>query len=199
MSDFHRHLGRIEGWLIANYAPPDLMISVEFLNGSRWEIRDLNHPETHSIKPRETTIIPDVDDKNVVNIPEPMIEAPEKRKNNAHWTPEMRAAAGERLRNRIAAGKMKRTEIVEANTHTVAVPAAKWPGPQDEDTDTLIEKHSDYVGQRTDATLVATDYGDIKRMRTNGMPDARIAKSYGVEMDYLQNFMRIEGAKSGNW
>lgn len=59
---------------------------------------------------------------------------------------------------------------------------------KDSDPDTLIQEHSEYLGERTDGTLEDKDWGDIQKMRYNGLPDARIAKSYGIGLDYLQRF-----------
>lgn len=90
--------------------------------------------------------------------------------------------------------------------------AGNWPRPQDEDTDTptpattlpprrdtppdkLIHEHTEYVGARTDGLLVDHDWGDIKKMRNNGAPLERIAKSYGVEQDYLIRFVELQDAK----
>lgn len=55
----------------------------------------------------------------------------------------------------------------------------------------LISDHSEYAGEREDRTLVASDWGDIKRMRTNGLPAERICKSYGVGETKLTAFISM--------
>lgn len=55
--------------------------------------------------------------------------------------------------------------------------------------DKLSRDHKDYAGQREDKTLNVTDLPDILKMRSNGLPDIRIARSYGVEPEYLTRFL----------
>lgn len=67
--------------------------------------------------------------------------------------------------------------------------------------DKLIAVHNEFAGTRADGFLMDADWGDIKRMRNNGLPPERIAKHYGVEDGYLAGFidrMEKREQKQGN-
>lgn len=71
----------------------------------------------------------------------------------------------------------------------------------DTPSDRLIDTHTGYVGERTDGTLTDADWGDIQKMRYNGLPDARIAKHYGIDEGYLMRFIHAQGKRetAGNF
>lgn len=102
-------------------------------------------------------------------------------KTRKPWSDEAKAAARERA-IAMGFGKKERAET----------PPEK-----------LSRDHREYVGVREDYTLVETDWGDIKTMRKNGLPEARIAGSYQVGVDYLRRFVTkmeaVDKASSGNF
>lgn len=66
-----------------------------------------------------------------------------------------------------------------------------------------IEHTDPEPSARDDVTLNDSHWRDIKAWRNNDFPMARIAKSLGVDMDYLDRFIEQQEAKekqqSGNW
>lgn len=160
------------------------------------KVQKLNtFPERVQETPKnEHATIEDVLEKELENaVAEP---EPEKKKRKP-WSDEARAAAAERLKARIASGTFKRHND---KSETPSVPA---PPRVDTPPDRLIEDHKDFIGQRDDRILLDSDWGDIQKMRYNGLPDIRIAKSYRVAVEYLANYIKKmeaqDSAKSGNF
>lgn len=132
----------------------------------------------------------------------PLEKKPRKKYTLSEEAKITRRASLEKAR---AARTAKRLSVSPADDEDTPPRATRINTPPD----VLIEKHKDYIGEREDATLVDEDWGDIKKMRANGLPEERIAKSYGVGRLYLAHFTQTMTARDaaqqehhrtpGNW
>lgn len=101
-----------------------------------------------------------------------------EHKRRKPWSEEARTAQAERLRARHAAKKQQ----VEDKIHQVE-PINQQVTP------VIRDNPNEYIGQRTDGALIDADYGDIKKMLSNGLPKIRVARSYGVTEERLSAFI----------
>lgn len=160
-------------------------------------VQNLNtSPERVQEKPKIEHVEATIEDVLTSELHNAVDPLPEKKQRKP-WSDEAKAAARDRLKARIAAGTFK---PASGKAKLIDEPA---PPRIDTPPDRLIEDHKDFIGQRDDRILLDSDWGDIQKMRYNGLPDTRIAKSYSVTEEYLLNFIKImeakDAAKSGNF
>lgn len=114
-----------------------------------------------------------------------------ERKKMAPRTEEQKEKLREQLKHARAVRDQKRADNPPPDFRLDDDPPPPPVEPPPRPKDNL----SEYIGERTDRTLVDHDWGDIQKMRYNGLPDARIAKSYGIGLDYLMRFTERQEAK----
>ena len=145
----------------------------------------------------------------------PPLAQPEKQRNG--WTPEARAAQAQRMRERHAAGTMKRSDVEKSGERTAAsepllsavqgdkaierprvanpmtvslarpTPLSEPPQPH-----RLSVSHPDWAGKREDSQLHDSDWPDIKEMVIKGRTHLSIASDFDVEPETLKAFIEAK-------
>lgn len=185
MATAENNLYLVRGWLIAKDAPPAIIEAIDSveariipLRDSPW--RDANDNPISSPIVNTPAIATEGHTALEASEPHPIppqpLSAPEQAtpRPRKPWSEAARAAARERA---IARGFGK------ANA---AKP--KKISPERFDLEAPAKLAPVYAPPREDFTLTDSDWKEIKLMRSNGLPDVRIARSLGVEHDYLLRF-----------
>lgn len=121
-------------------------------------------------------------------------DTPEKkeRKKMAPRTEEQKQKLRESLAKARAAKGRKPAAFIVGNP--TDEPLHEDVDPDDEPGPEPIRESSDYEVDETVVLDRVTDWNTIKRMRTNGMPIVRIARSHKVRLDYLGKFITEQEA-----
>lgn len=217
MNSYMLRVGVLKGWLMAKDAPKNILDIIEELSEEAPGAFPSNDEEKRGMPSSKAKAI--VAELAAANITPPIIRTDmdhllddkpkveismiSEKKPRKPWSPESRAAAGERMKARQAANRANNEPDIQAELNNAPrVELYKKPR-KDTPVFKLIYDHVDYAGVREDYTLVPSDWGDIQKMRYNGLPDERIAKSYGIGKDYLMRFIaeqeKAEERKTGNF
>lgn len=134
----------------------------------------------HAIKPYAS-----IDDNGNIDM-----VIPEKKpcKPRKPLTPEQLEAMRQRCAEMRERKANKKSES-NATANQISSPAKITPPRQDTPADRLIDNHNEYAGERDEPVLMDEDWPDIKVMRKNGLSVVRIASSYNVDLQYMQNFI----------
>lgn len=122
----------------------------------------------------------------------PLGNIPEKKKRA--WSPEARAAAGDRMRARMAVKNATGTTETPQVTHSVRQVTPASP----QVSTSSIAKSSQantYAGRRFDGIVRDSDWPDIKEMLGTGCNILEIAKKYGCPTQEMKEF--IDKKKAG--
>lgn len=235
------HLGLLRGYFAGRDVPDLVLEAVESLYRAAQDTAEVrqsaapnytseraaNQPSPERAAPSPVPRQPESDEAKIqaflaskASKPQPVAEAPplaRPQKQRSGWTPEARAAQGERMRERHAAGRMKRSGGEESSERTTASgpPASVGQGgktiepPRDANPVTvslarptplaeppqphrLAASYPEWAGKREDHQLHDSDWPDIKDMVIKGRTHLSIASDFDVEPETLKAFIEAK-------
>jgi hypothetical protein len=172
------HAWMLKGWLLGELVPPQIMDAAEKVIESL-TAREQVEPVHIVLADKDALVEDEQSDPPQREEVEPLPEVPPeaKQKKRRNWSPEAREAQAQRMRDRIAAGKMAK-KATPARSETV----------EPEFTEAELRITVPKAPPRK-SSLTDTDWPDIKEMLDAGRTRTSIASDYDEEPEDLDFFI----------